>query len=323
MALAVSINEMAKALAAADDFLLLTHRRPDGDTVGAAAALCAGLRKLGKRAYLLENPEVSPKLEPYFSPYVRPEGYEGRHVVTTDISSHSQLPTNGKPYADKIDFLIDHHQNNDLSARYRCIDTEAAATSELVFSLISAMNIPLDKEIAALLYIGIATDTGCFKYANTRAETHRQAAVCIEQGIDVSEINKTFFSTKRRARVEMERLAYQNLRFDGDGRIASLVITQEMRAITGVTEDDLDDFSSIPSQIEGVLVGITGYEMADGSTKLSVRTTTDQINAATLCAVFGGGGHARAAGCTISLGTPFEAIEKMVAEAGKALEGIV
>ena len=95
-----------------------------------------------------------------------------------------------------------------------------------MFSLISAMGISLDKEIATLLYIGIATDTGCFKYSNTRAESHRQAAECIEQGIDLAEVNKTFFSTKRRARVEMERLAYQNLRFDGEGRIASLVITQ-------------------------------------------------------------------------------------------------
>lgn len=323
MAIAVSIDKMAKALAAADDFLLLTHRRPDGDTIGAAAALCAGLRKLGKQAYLMENVEVSPKLMPYFAPYVRPEDYEGKYIITADISSYSQLPAQAKHFADRIDFLIDHHQDNDLPAKTRLIDTEAAATAELVFSLISAMGISLDKEIATLLYIGIATDTGCFKYSNTRAESHRQAAACIEQGIDLAEVNKTFFSTKRRARVEMERLAYQNLRFDGEGRIASLVITQEMRAKTGVTEDDLDDFSSIPPQIEGVLVGITGYEMTDGSTKISVRTTTDLLNAASLCAVFGGGGHARAAGCTIHEGTPFEAIDRMVAEAGKVLEGIV
>jgi phosphoesterase RecJ-like protein len=169
----------------------------------------------------------------------------------------------------------------------------------------------LDADIATHLYISIATDTGCFVYSNTTAETHEIVAKCMHTGIDAAAINKEFFESKRRQRFEMERRVYSGLRFFDEDKIAVISVTQAMRRETGATEDDIDDFSSIPRKIEGVLAGISAYEQPDGTTKISVRTS-GEVDASAVCAAFGGGGHACAAGCSIEK-TPDEAISAVVA----------
>ena len=181
-----------------------------------------------------------------------------------------------------------------------------------MFYLIEAMGVEIDSEMAELLYIAVATDTGCFKYANTTAETHIIAGKCIEKGFDLAAVNNEHFEKKSMARSRIERLVYEGLSFRAGGRIASIFITQQMRADTGATDDDVDEFSSIPRQIEGVDAGITVYEQKDGSMKISLRTTA-AVDASEICAVFGGGGHTRAAGCTV-YGTVYEAIDQVARE---------
>ncbi len=298
--LSPQMKAFSEALLENDRFGILTHKRPDGDTIGSAAALCLALRKAGKTAYLMDNSEVPDRLSKFFRPYVAPEGFAPDNIVTTDIPSYSQMDALTRDYRDRLDFVIDHHSSNAMAAgKAKLVETSAAATGEIIFYLIKALGVQLDGDIGTLIYIAISTDTGCFKYSNTTSDTHRIAAECIDAGINLESLNMEFFEKKRLVRFEMERLVYSGLQFYCDGKIASIYISQKMRDETGASEDDIDDFSSIPRQIEGVVAGISVYQQKDGSMKISLRTTSE-VDAAEVCRKFGGGGHPRAAGCNIN-----------------------
>lgn len=315
------LTAFADMLRGEDDFLLLTHRRPDGDTVCTAAALCRALRSLGKRAFLCPNPEITGRFMPYYLPYGAPEGYAAKTVVSVDISAPAQFENSQRIYLDSIDYVIDHHRANKLvSHKARLVDDMAPATGEVMFYLIRELGVELDREMAELLYVAVSTDTGCFKYANTTAESHYIAGACIEKGFDLYRVNNEHFEKKSMARSRIERLVYEGLSFRAEGRIASIYITQQMRRDTGATDDDVDEFSSIPRQIEGVDAGITVYEQKDGSMKISLRTTA-AVDASEICAVFGGGGHTRAAGCTV-YGTVEEAIDQLATEIEKVFDRV-
>lgn len=315
------LTAFADMLRREDDFLLLTHRRPDGDTVCTAAALCRALRSLGKRAFLCRNPEITGRFMPYYLPYAAPEDFTPGTVVSVDISAPAQFEESQRIYLDRICYVIDHHRANKLvSSKGRLVDENAPATGEIVFYLINELGAQMDAEMAELIYIAVSTDTGCFKYANTTAETHFIAGACIQRGFDLYAVNNEHFEKKTIARSRIERLVYEGLSFRRNGRIASIFITQKMRAETGATDDDVDEFSSIPRQIEGVDAGITVYEQKDGSMKISLRTTS-AVDASEICAVFGGGGHTRAAGCTV-YGTVEEAIDRVAKEIEKVFDRI-
>ncbi|MBR5519728.1 MAG: bifunctional oligoribonuclease/PAP phosphatase NrnA [Clostridia bacterium] len=316
-----SLATLAQCMKNDDHFLILTHRRPDGDTVGSAVALCIALRKLGKHAGIYPNPEISDRLARYMRPYLIDSDAVVENVVTVDIPSYGQMEQSSKVYTDRLDYVIDHHLANQMTARKaKFADPGAAAAGEIIYRLIAELDVELDAEIAKYLYISISTDTGCFMYSNTTAETHEIIADCMRTGMDAAALNKEFFESKRRQRVEIECLVYNGLRFYDDGKIATITVTQKMRNDTGATEDDIDDFSSIPRKIEGVLAGISAYEQPDGSTKISVRTS-GEVDASLVCAAFGGGGHACASGCSLQE-APQEALDAVIAEVRKHLAAI-
>ena len=144
--------EAAARLAAMDQVLILTHVRPDGDTIGSAAALCQALRDRGKTAYLLPNPELTATYAPYAAPYAAPEGFVPRHVVSVDIAALSLLPENARPYQDRIDLAIDHHPSQEFFARETCLEAESAACGEIVYNIITRLT-PVTPDIALPLYV--------------------------------------------------------------------------------------------------------------------------------------------------------------------------
>ena len=200
------------------------------------------------------------------------------------------------------------------------MDSTAAAACEIIYEVICRLGIEPDQVIAQAVYTGITTDTGCFRYSNTTARTHEIAAKVIRTGIDAGDINRRMFETKTRARLEMERSVLDSIAFYFDARCAVMCISRAMIEASGADEGDLDGLSAIPRQIEGVLVGVTMRERKIGGYKVSLRTQP-QVNAAKICAEFGGGGHAAAAGCTLE--EDFEpARERLLAAIGKVLEAM-
>lgn len=293
----LSVPEAAALLRTFDNVLILTHVRPDGDTVGCAAALCAGLRGLGKTAYLLPNPGLTDTTAPYFAPYAAPAGFAPDRVVSTDIAALSLLPENARPYGERVDLAIDHHPSFEGFGRANILRAEAAACGELLYDILKELG-PVTPEIALPLYVAVSTDTGCFAYANTTPQTHHVAAALMETGIDYQAVNKVFFRTKTRKRMQLEGAMLSACEFYDRGRVAVLSVPLSLMERFQATESDAEDLSALGPQIQGVDCAITLRELREDVWKISLRTG-ERVNATRACGLLGGGGHAAAAGCTV------------------------
>lgn len=296
----LTIPEIAAFLLHEDNYLILTHRRPDGDTIGCAAALCRGLRSLGKRAAILENPQFTPRFRPYLDGLTVEAVAEGSCIVAVDIASEQLLPYNAVDYVNQVALLIDHHGRNSAYAKTGYVNQNAAACGELIMELLQAMQVSADSAIAEAIYLAVSTDTGCFRYSNTTANTLRTAARCKELGADTFAINQAMFLTKRMARLRLEAYLTESTAFFANGLVAISCLPDEKRQELALTEDDIDDISGFGREISGVEIGVMiRNERGDG--KISVRTSPN-YDASAICALLGGGGHKAAAGATVSGG---------------------
>lgn len=292
-----------------DNLLLLTHVRPDGDTIGSAAALCRALRDMGKTAYLLYNPEITATYEPYAAPYWAEDGFVPEHIISVDVAALSLLPENAAIYQDRIALAIDHHPSYGGFAAEAYVDSSAAAAGEIVYGIITQLT-PITPAIALPLYVAISTDCGCFVYANTTARTHRIAAALMEQ-VDVSAVNKALFRTKSKVRLAMEsRMASEMELYDND-RVVVMSIPLSLREEMHATEADIEELSSLAALVEGTDCGITLRELKPGTVKISVRSGP-RIDACAACRKIGGGGHRAASGATVE-GTMEQAKQAILA----------
>ena len=297
----VDVAGAAAALQGANDILILSHRRPDGDTAGCAGALCRALRQIGKTAYILENPEITKRYAPLIVPCYPPEGFQPQFVVSTDIAEEKLFPDTAEPYKGKVDLVIDHHRSNIGFGKKNLVRPDAGACAEVLYDVIMALGVKLTTDIAECVYIGVSTDTGCFKFSNTTAHTHAVAAACLTAGIDGGEINRALFETKTMPRFQMERIIFDTMEFYEDGALAVALLWRADIDRTGADMDDLDSIASLTRQIEDVQIGITLTENKNGTVKASVRTTKE-MDASAICKKCGGGGHIRAAGASFDCG---------------------
>ena len=301
----MTVKETAAFLRQHDNYLILTHKRPDGDTIGCAAALCEGLRALGRTAWICPHAEETHLFTPYLEGRLAPEGYVPETVVSVDIAARSLFTKAGEPWlARGIDLAIDHHPSQAFFAVQTCLDAGRAACGELIYDILRELG-PITPARAVPLYVAVSTDTGCFHYRTTTADTHRVAAALMETGMDVFSLNKRHFRTKSWARLQVERLLTERMHRYEDGKIAVAPVSLSLMDEAGATEEDMEDIAAFLGQIEGVETSVTIRELAEGGCKLSVRTSGG-LNATKVCARLGGGGHAAAAGCTVS-GTLAEA----------------
>ena len=291
------VQEAAARLRQMDNVLLLTHVRPDGDTIGSAAALCQALRDMGKTAYLLYNPEITDTYAPYAAPYWAPADFAPAHIVSTDIAALNLLPDNAASYASRVELAIDHHGSQAFFATETCLDAEAAACGEIIYRVIRELT-AVTPAIAMLLYVAISTDTGCFVYTNTTADTHRIAAALLETGIDVGPVNKALFRTKSKTRLAMEARMVADMELYDSDRVVVMSIPLSLRQELQATEADIEELSSLAALVEGTDCGITLRELKPGKVKLSLRTGP-RVDACAVCQRLGGGGHKAAAGATV------------------------
>ena len=294
----MTAKEAAALLMERDKMLILTHRRPDGDTVGCAAALCLALRQAGKTAYVLPNEDATTLIGPYIEGLEPPEGWEPAFVVSVDIAGVGLFPESAKKWADKVGLAIDHHPSNEGFGAANCVDDTCAACGELIYDICRELG-EVTPEIALPLYVAVSTDTGCFVYGNTTARTHRVAADLIAIGIPYRDANKRHFRTKSAKRLKLEAVLMQGLELLQEGTLAIGTISLDDMAAIGATEEDAEDIAAFIGQVEGVYNSVTIRELKPGECKLSVRTNPAKLNATKVCALLGGGGHAAAAGCTV------------------------
>ena len=295
----MTTSEAAALLRQKDNILILTHRRPDGDTTGSSAALCQSLRQLGKTAYLLRNPDITELNLIYVEAYWAPEGFQPDFVVSVDIAAKSLFFPAAEAYFERIGLAIDHHPSFEGFGEAHCVDISRAACGEIVYDICRELG-EITQEVALPLYAAVATDTGCFLYANTTANTHRVAAALLDTGIDYYAVNKRHYRTKSRARIALEGELMSGAEFLHEGRGVFMAIPLEMLARIGAAENDMEDISSLTLNIEGVDCGMILRELEPGEWKLSMRTGDNgRVSADSACKLLGGGGHAMAAGVTL------------------------
>ena len=305
-------NECAAFLLEHDNYTILSHRRPDGDTVGSSAALCLGLRSLGKKAHVLYNEEVSDRFRWLHEGLTKPEAEADDVIVSTDVASPGMLPRAFEHLLGKIALRIDHHSAATSFTDCELVDGGSASCAELVWDVLEAMGVSMDAAIADAVYVGVSTDTGCFRFSNTTAHTFATAAQCARAGARVYGLNQVLFETNTLGRLRMQAWIVDHMQLLSCGSLALVAIPRAVEEQLGVTEDDMDNISSFPRTIAGVCMAATLRETREGDVKLSVRAVPG-YDATKVTVKFGGGGHKGAAGASIKL--PLEEAVKAVSEA--------
>ena len=293
-------TETAEFFLTRNSFTIVTHRRPDGDTLGSAAALCRGLRSLGKSAHILHNPEVTEKYAHLQAGLSKPAAQPGDVIVSVDVASPGMLPEAFSHLLGHIDLRIDHHRSSDSFTTFELVEPTAAACGQLIYDVMMEMGVHLDAPMANALYTAISTDTGCFRYANTQSHTFRVAAACAEVSKDLPQLNQVLFETNSLKRLKLQGWIIENLQFLCGGKIAICALPLAVEKAMELQEDDMENISGFPRSIEGVKIAATLRQQEDGIVKLSIRALPE-YDASAICAKFGGGGHRGAAGASMDM----------------------
>ncbi len=312
----IELKDVAEKLLEQDDILIICHKNPDGDTLGAGFALMHALNSLGKTAEVLCSDVIHERYQ-YMLPKLFSGSFSPKFIVTVDVAGQQLLGELAAPYAKRIDLAIDHHPSNTGFAEELWLIDDAAATCEMIFDLLEYLEIIFNQVMADCLYTGISTDTGCFKFENTSPNTHRVAARLMEYGANYKMLNNLLFESKSRRRIEIEKQALASLRYHFYEKVASITITKEQIERLEVDETDLEGITAVPRMSEGVDVGITLRQLKEGAYKVSVRTTP-AADASAICARLGGGGHKRAAGCEI-IGSSENVMDAVLKEVSREL----
>ena len=304
------LSNAAQFLRQSNRFVILTHTRPDGETLGSAELLCRGLRQLGKTAWLLENPEITPKYTDLAKGLTTTELHPLDVVIAVDIAASGMLQVNF-PAGREIDLRIDHHRTSSSFSRMELVDPAAAACGQLIYDLLVCLDVQLDEPMAIALYTAISTDTGCFRFANTQSHTLEVAAKCAEVITDLYGLNQKLFGFVSLTKLKLQSWLLEHAIFLQNNQVAICPLPLSVEQQLGVTEDDTENLSGYPRSIEGVKIAATLRETGDGKVKISLRTVPD-YDAGAICQKFGGGGHRGAAGATVTM-TLEEATQALIA----------
>lgn len=329
-----TITSVSRFLLENNNFVIGIHANPDGDCFGSACGLAGALKKLGKKIVILSPNPVPKRL--HFLNYSgidvleNREGFEKikdeKHTyITVDVASDHLLGELSDVFMSSNKYAVDHHEKNTISADKLYLESTASAAGEIVYKIICELcdwaneNI-WDAKIASSVFGAISSDTGCFKYGNTTPDTHRIAALLMEKGADCKEINYRLFDLKSPVQIAVESLAYKNIEFYEDGRISFIYLSKEMLDSIGASASDTETVSQLGRGIEGVQIAAFMRDKADGEFKVSVRCNSG-ADVSQLCASLGiGGGHKKAAGCTIFTDSPNKAKEMFLSNAKEYIE---
>ncbi len=326
MSLNLKLNQDYKTAAdffqAHDDLLLLVHEKPDGDALGSVLAAAHLLQKLGKTVTLVNDDPIPDKFKflPLADRFQLPEQVAGKfdRVISFDCGDRKRLGRSASLIAESAQLLnVDHHVTNDKFGTENLVDLEAAATCQIVFKIAYQLQMELDLDTATCLYTGLMTDTGGFRYSNTSEEVLLIAANLLTKGVSPYKIVDRVMETISWPQLLLIRAALDTLGRDDSGQIAWVTITRQMVDTAGGCDEDVEGLVNYPRNVEGVEVGISFRESSPGRIKVSFRSKY-VVDVGAIALEFGGGGHARAAGCTLE-GELSAVQEKVLARVGEAV----
>jgi len=298
-----TLEQIAAKLREAETVLLYPHILMDGDTLGSSVALCAALRKMGKKAYILiEDPIPSYLLflEKDYCTYDEAVIDSPDLSISVDCSDIERFTKRKDKFlSGKFSICIDHHKTNNYFADLNYIDENVAATGEIVYELIKILGIGIDAETAEAIYTAIVTDTGNFQYTNTTKNTHLIAAELFDAGIDLEKISVEVYQSIRHEKLKLMNEVFGTIELICGGKADIAYVTQEMLEKTGARMDETDGIIEMLRNISGVEISAFLKETKPGEVKVGLRAKT-YGDVSAIAQEFGGGGHRKAAGCTLN-----------------------
>ncbi len=301
--------------------MISTHQNPEGDAIGSTLALALALESLGKSVRVLTQDPVPETLAflPGAEKITHQAPADGRFDIafSVDCGDRARLGEEfGKVKGFGRVINIDHHVSNDFFGDLNLVDPGASSASEIIYDLIRALPAPFSKEVAENIYTGILTDTGSFHYSNTSAKTHAVARACLLAGVGPWEVAQKVYDTQPLSRLRLLPRVLDTMEFSEDGRVSSVMVTQQMLKETGATVAMTEDFINFPRSIQGVEVALLFREVTPEKYRVSMRSR-GAVDVARIAGKFQGGGHPAASGCTVE-GT-FSAVKAKVLEAVRAV----
>lgn len=307
-------REIVKLIAQAGGIAIFPHVSADGDAIGSSLALALALKNAGKKVivYLEENIPTVYRFLPGIELacfYTQDEVMDIN--IALDTGDVGRLGTRGDAFFEApCTINIDHHVTNTKFALLNFVDDMSASTGEIVYTLLKKLKLGIDRDIAACLYTAVSTDTGGFKYSNTTSETHRIASELLATGIDIGELSQRIFDNTTYTKLKLTQKAIELLELHENAKLAAVAISQADLQATGAKDEDCDGIVNIGRSIEGVEVSVLVKEKNAEEVRVNLRSKT-HVDVSEVAAAFGGGGHKRAAGCTVK-GSLQEVKEQMI-----------
>lgn len=305
-----TIEETADIICSNKRILILFHVHPDGDSIGSAFALRAFVESFGGRAWCVCADQIPDRLQfatlgMQESVLVEdiPEDFVPDIIVSVDTASPGQLGALYEIYKGRIGLMIDHHASGTVYADH-CIDPHASACGEILFRILEIaskkLGGDLNEDVKRLIYTAVSSDTGCFRYNNVTPYSHILASKLIADGIDGSEINHKLFGIKSLKQMQVEHAGFERMNLHFDGRIAIITFPYDLKRQYGAVDEDLETLIDVARCVKGVLVAaVIKQPTSDNRFRVSMRSSCD-FDVSEICRLYGGGGHVRAAGCTVT-----------------------
>ncbi|HYE83889.1 MAG TPA: bifunctional oligoribonuclease/PAP phosphatase NrnA [Clostridia bacterium] len=292
---------------------IMSHIMPDGDNVGSCLALYNALKKSGKAVRLILDDDI-PKIYKFLKgsdEVIRPGQYESFDIVIALDCGDAERLGKSRLYLDNNFVInIDHHISNNEFGNLNMVDTNASATGEIIYHIIRILGIDMDRDISECLYTAIVTDTGQFQYSNTTSITHQIAGDLINNGVNVSLMFERIYQNVSKEKVVLMKTALSSLEFYHNDRISCVSLTLEQMKKANAMDEDSDGIINLARDIECVEAAIFLKELETGKIKVGLRSKKI-VDVAAVALKFGGGGHVRAAGCTLN-GTVAEVKEEIL-----------
>lgn len=309
-----SLKEIAQKLNEAKSIMLFPHINLDGDALGSCAALCKTLRKMGKIAWILLEDDIPANLRFLDKGYCtwNLDEIENPDIcMCVDCGDLGRFPKRAEKFKSaKETICVDHHRTTEFFCHYNYVDSVEAATGQIIFDLLKEMEIAPDKEIGEAIFTAITTDTGNFQYSNTQKKSHLIAAELYDWGVDFNMVSVEIYENVRMEKTLLKSRAMDTLKIIGDGLAAVVYITQDMLKETGATMDESEGIAQDLRAIAGVEFAALIKEYGQENCRVSLRAKR-RGDVAAVAQKLGGGGHTKAAGCTINM---------PIADAVKAVE---
>ena len=321
----LTLPEAAARIRSGVDTLILFHRHPDGDAVGAGFALKMLLESMGGHALCSCDDPLPERLEflagdkqDSIKADEIPADFAPDQIITVDTASPAQVGEQYSRYRGRIDLMIDHHERGEMYAD-GWIDGKASSAGELIYRLSRELlrtgritSVPA--EVDRLLYAAISSDTGCFRYSNASSSAHKAAADLLLASFDSADINHRLFGVKSHKLLLAEKLGFERLHLYADGRIGIVDMPMSVKRRYGLSDEHLDTLVDVARGLQGVQVAAAIRQPGDeGVYRVSMRSSC-HVDVSAICASFGGGGHVKAAGCAIACDEGIEAVVEMVAK---------